>query len=210
MEKYVTGRTILKTKRSALITGVFCISLIAGLPIFSQDTATEPPVQGEGSFVIPDDTTVTANTETRKAPELIQIWDFIRMLLILGAVIAVIYIFFYFLKKGVKKRLPESDLIKVLGFTALRGSSGLYLVELGSNIYLVGLGENGLSLISTITDKETIDTVRLRAGEAGLSPKLSFSDFISNMFKPKEKGEGESLSPVDFLKQQKERIKNLK
>ncbi len=197
-------------KHSILITGVFCLSLIAGLPLFSQNTNNETPPQGEGSFIIPDDTETTGAVQPGKTPELIPIWDFIRMLLILGAVIGVIYVFFYFLKKSVKKRMPESDLIRVLGYTQLRGNSGLYLVELGSNVYLVGASENGMSLISTVTDKETIDTVRLRAAEAGLSPKLSFSDFISRMLKPKEKAENQDLSPIDFLKNQKERLKNLK
>jgi flagellar biogenesis protein FliO len=189
---------------------VLCISIFTGGSLFSQDDKKSSQPQDEQTLVIPDDSATTAKTNA-KGTELVPIWDFLRMLLILGAVIGVIYVFFYFLKKGVKKRLPESDLVKVLGFTALRGNTGLYLVELGTNIYLVGASENGMSLISTVTDKETIDIVRLHAAESGLNPKMNFSDFFAKLLKPKEKEDAAgSANPIDFLKRQKERIKSLK
>jgi hypothetical protein len=106
--------------------------------------------------------------------------------------------------------MPDSDLIRVLGYTGLRGSSGLYLVSLGAEVYLIGSGENGLSLISTITDKETLDTIKLHSSETAIGTKMTFSDIIVKMLKPKAKAAGETGNPIDFLKKQKERLQSLK
>jgi flagellar protein FliO/FliZ len=199
-----------------LVVIIAMILTIATIPLSAQE---EKKGTEEGTFIIDSDaanTTNNSNTPNQTKPaaekpvELVPIWDFIRMILILAAVIGVIYLFFFFLKKGVKKRMPESELIRVLGFVSLQRTQGLYLVELGNNIYLIGSGENGLSLISQVTDKETIDIVRLHASETVSGQKLNFSDLLMKMFKPKDKKQDDIVDPIDFLKKQQERIKNMK
>src|SRR5208283_807846 len=88
----------------------------------------------------------------------VSTWDFVRMLLILACVIGVIYVLFWLLRKGTARgRIQESDLIRVLGSRGLSGNRALHLVEVGSNIYLVGSSDGGVELVAEITEKESLD-----------------------------------------------------
>ena len=125
-----------------------------------------------------------------------------------SAVIGVIYLLFIVLKRGARKKMPENEMIRNVDHRGLSGNRKLQLVMVGSSIYLVGSSENGVNLISEITDKETIDTIKLELAQVPERNRTAFSDFLSNVFKPPSKVSiGDSLN---FMKKQKDRIKNLR
>jgi flagellar protein FliO/FliZ len=130
------------------------------------------------------------------------------MVLILACVIGVIYVLFWLLRKGTGRRIQENDLIKVLGSRGLAGNRSLHLVEIGSSIYLVGSAEGGVELIAQITEKESLDAVRLKAAEQTPGGRRTFQQTLSEIFRPASRpfsvGEG-----IGFLKGQRERLKKL-
>ncbi|MBN2439837.1 MAG: flagellar biosynthetic protein FliO [Spirochaetales bacterium] len=132
------------------------------------------------------------------------------MLIILGCVVGVIYLFFFFLKKGMKKKIPQNDFIKVITTTSLQGNDLLYIIQVGFHYYVVGSGGGSLSLIAQITDKETIDTIMLKAAEESPEVKKSFSDILLHIFNPGKKQEGLLSNPINFMKKQQERLDKLK
>jgi flagellar biogenesis protein FliO len=135
-------------------------------------------------------------------------WDFVRMILILAVVVVVIYIVFWLVRKGSGRRIPENDLIKVLGSRGLAGNRAMHLVEVGSSIYLVGSSDGGVGLIAEITDKESIDTLRLQSAEAGAGGRRTFQGILAEIFRPAKRpfpiGEG-----IGLLKGQRDRLKKL-
>ena len=138
-------------------------------------------------------------------------WDFVRMVLILGAVIAAIYAIFYLLKKTGKTRFQETRLIQVLSSKALSGNRSLHLVEVGNQVFLVGSSDSAVSLVSEILDKETLDGLRLQSASASESERKSFSDVLSQIFGKQggtQQVEG-AIDPVGFMKQQRQRVKNM-
>jgi flagellar protein FliO/FliZ len=139
----------------------------------------------------------------------VSTWDFVRMLLILACVIGVIYVLFWLLRKGTGRgRVPETDLIRVLGSRGLSGNRALHLVEVGSNIFLVGSSDGGVELVAEITEKESLDSVRLKAAEQIPAGRRTFQQTLSEIFRPAKSpftvGDG-----VGFLKGQRERLKKL-
>jgi flagellar protein FliO/FliZ len=130
------------------------------------------------------------------------------MLLVLAAVVVVIYIVFWLIRRGTRPRAPENDLIRVLGSRGLAGNRALHLVEVGTSMYLVGSADGGVQLIAEITDKESIDSVRLKSAEAAPGWKRTFSQILSEIFRPAKRtfsvGEG-----IGFLKGQRDRLKKL-
>jgi flagellar biogenesis protein FliO len=134
----------------------------------------------------------------------------VRMLIILGGVVLVIYLFFFFLKKGMKKKMPENDIMRVITSTRLQGNDIIYLIQTGYHYFLVGSGGNGLSLIAQITDKETIDTIMLNTNEEKNPGKQNFSDILLKIFKPGKKQNGLISNPLNFMKKQQERLNKLK
>ncbi|MBN1698332.1 MAG: flagellar biosynthetic protein FliO [Spirochaetales bacterium] len=191
--------------------------MIILLPLFSlfgqqAGGETDLPESEDPVFIIEEGDAVEDGTvsEAEQPGNLVDIWEFVRMLLVLAGVVGVIYLFFFFLKKGMKKRLPETELIQILAAKGLQGSDMLYLVRLGNLVYLVGSGAGGISLISEISDKETLDTVRLQAAESTPVVKQSFSDILSRLFNPGKKQDTSMIDPIDFMKRQQERLNKLK
>jgi flagellar protein FliO/FliZ len=158
----------------------------SGTPVAAAGAAAAPTVQGGG----------------------VSTWDFVRMLLVLAAVVVVIYLLFWLLRRGSRARIPENDLIKVLGSRGLAGNRAMHLVEVGSSLYLVGSADGGVRLIAEITDKESADAVRLKAAEAAPGGKRTFTQILSEIFRPTRSsftvGEG-----IGLLKEQRDRLKKL-
>jgi flagellar biogenesis protein FliO len=146
-----------------------------------------------------------------QAGNFVPIWDFIRMLIVLGCVVLVIYFFFFFLKKGLKKKMPANDLVKVISQVSLQGNESLFLIQTGLHYFLVGSGGSSPSLIAEITDKETIDTIRLKASSESTEPvKQNFSDILTKLFNPGKKRDDLTVNPFSFMKKQQERLNKLK
>ena len=138
----------------------------------------------------------------------VSTWDFLRMLLILAGVVGAIYALFWLLRRGSGKRIPQNDLIRVLGSRSLAGNRSLHLVEVGTSVYLVGSSDGGVELISEITDKESLDSVRLKAAEETPAARRSFQHLLSEIFRPAKKPFSLRES-VGFLRTQRDRLKKL-
>jgi len=138
----------------------------------------------------------------------VSTWDFVRMLLILGAVIAAIYVVFWLLRRGAGKKITENDLIRVLGSRSLAGNRSLHIVEVGTSVFLVGASDGGVQLISEITDRESLDSVRIRAAEEGPAGRRTFQQILSEIFRPAKQGLslGDGLG---FLRGQREKLRKL-
>ena len=138
----------------------------------------------------------------------VSTWDFLRMILVLACVLGVIYLLFWLLRRGAGRRVQENDLIRVLGSRGLSGSRSLHVVEVGSSIFLVGSSDGGVELISEITDKESLDSLRLKAAEQAPAGKRTFAQALGEIFRPAARpfsiGDG-----LGFLKGQRERLKKL-
>ncbi len=132
------------------------------------------------------------------------------MLLVLGGVVGLIYLLFVLLKRGARNRYPENQLIRMLDHQALSGSRALHLVEVGNSIFLVGSAENGVSLLSEITDKEGLDTIRLELSQKPAPQRRNFSDMLLNLFKPADNKRISLVDSINFMKQQKDRLKKLR
>lgn len=153
-------------------------------------------------------------------------WDFVRMILVLAAVIGAIYGVFWLLKRGSRGRLQNSQIIRVLGSHGLPGNKGLHLVEIGTQIFLVGTGDDSVRLIAEVTDQESIDEVRLLASQQEAARPRSFGEALSGFFGAGGANGATALGstgpslgnslgsatagPLDFLHKQRERLKNLK
>jgi flagellar protein FliO/FliZ len=132
------------------------------------------------------------------------IWDLLRMLLVLAAVIGVVYGIFYLLKRGGKGKLAQNGSIRVLGSHGLPGNRNLYLVEVGSQVFLVGAAGDSVNLISEITDKETVDAMILAEASGANGGKKSFGEMIAGMFRT---GDGQTLR---VMREQRERLQQMR
>ena len=139
----------------------------------------------------------------------VSTWDFIRMLLVLSGVILLIYLIYRLLKRGSRVRQLDAQLIRLLDTRSLAGNRALHLVEVGRSIYLVGSAENGVNLVSTVEDKETLDTLRLALSERPALEKRGFAEVFFGLFKAEPGRSVTMKDTLNFMKGQKERLKRL-
>jgi flagellar protein FliO/FliZ len=132
------------------------------------------------------------------------IWDLLRMILVLAVVIGLVYAVFYLLKRANRGKFVQNDAIRIVGSQSLPGNRSIYLVEVGSQVFLVGAGGDSVSLISEITDKETVDAMVLRGGESVANGKRSFGELIAGIFRGNQGGS------LDLLRDQRERLQRLR
>jgi flagellar biogenesis protein FliO len=180
-------------------------------------TAAAASVTDESKIVIPGGTATGAATGgvTDAAPSQaaatgggVTTWDFVRMVIILAAIIGVIYLLFWLLRRGAGRKVQENDLIHVLGSRSLATNRSLHLVEVGTSVYLVGSSEGGVELIAEVTDKESLDSVRLQAAEQSPAKRRGFQQMLAEIFNPAKKPL--SLNDgIGLLKGQREKLKKL-
>jgi flagellar protein FliO/FliZ len=194
---------------------ILCLVVFTLLPAaagLAQESSAAPETgfrrPAEESLLIPDtEGEVTEQTQDQQGAPLVSSWDFVRMILILAAVVGVIYLIFWVLKRGLRRQLPQNDLIRLLGSRNLTGNRALHLVELGKQVFLVGAAEGSISLISEIRDQETLDSIALERSQSETRAAQGFANFFQSFLKSgKQTSVGET---IDFMKQQRQRLEKL-
>ena len=186
---------------------------------FAQSDETPEPEARAGTEQI-DETTLLFDTPAGEpdsdgftsAPAF-GVGDFVRMVLVLGLVVAAIYGVFFVLKKASMGSPTDSDIIRPLGSRTLPGNKSLHLVEIGNQVFLIGAADHAVSLIAEISDKETIDRLVLEGTTLREDRKKSFSQLLSGVLsggRTGTDGTAPAAHPFQFMHQQKERLKRLR
>jgi len=146
--------------------------------------------------------------------------DFLRVLIVLAIVIALIYAFVWLLKKFTRTKVEGAGVIQLYSTQPLKGDASLHLVEAGKRIFLIGSSGNSVSLISEIDDKESIDEIRLNASMAPPKVNGGFARLFKDRFGAAS-GESDSSQrtdsdtetkesdPASFLRKQRARLEEL-
>ena len=137
-----------------------------------------------------------------------SIWPyFLRMMVVLGLVIAAIYGLYALLKRSSKPKAPEDSYLRVLAAANLAAGRSLHVVSLGDKAWLVGSTDASVSLISEIQDKELVDALALRAAEAPQTPRKDFASMLTELLGRKAVKKAAVPDPGDFFSRQKDRLK---
>ncbi len=219
------------------VIGAACLCMLLVLPLAAQsgEEETEPAMSseeqrngqsgsasgstegGETPRPVNEEELAINDSDTSESPiqgnfTAFSWWDFLRMFVVLGAVIAVIYGVFFVLKRVGNPGLQANNLINVLSTQNLQGNRSLHLVEVGNEVFLIGSSEGNVGLVSKIEDGETIDELRLYRSEMGGSGK-SFQETLRGLFnresQASESPKTQVQSGASFLQKQRERLKKM-
>jgi flagellar protein FliO/FliZ len=108
------------------------------------------------------------------------VWLFVRMILVLAAVIGCIYAAVFFLKKGRLKQMDDDPFLKRTASLVLSPGKSVQVITLGDNAYLVGVTDNAFTLLGKIDDKDLINAMNLNAEENATPAKpRDFASLLS-------------------------------
>ncbi|MDZ7795124.1 MAG: flagellar biosynthetic protein FliO [Spirochaetia bacterium] len=158
------------------------------------DTA-RPSAVNEEELEILD--TQSPQVELEEGLNTFTVWDFLRMVLVLGGVIAAIYGIFFLLKRVGNPRAQPDSLINVLSTQNLQGNRSLHLVEVGNEVFLVGSAEGGVQLVSRIEESETLDAIHLYRSQLSAGTQ-TFQNTLKGIFSKTSapNGQGPSGDPA--------------
>jgi flagellar biogenesis protein FliO len=191
-------------KRLLVCVGlVLCVSGLA----FAQSTensdspSTEPQTERvDESTLILGEPSQQANEDTAAA---FGFWDLVQMIAVLAAVIGVIYLIFFLLKKAGNGRFTSSEQIKLLAAQNLPGNRSIYLIQVGAQVFMVGGGADSVTMLSEITDDDTVNALILAGGERAAATKKNFGEMIASLV---QGSQGDSL---DLMRRQRERLQKM-
>ncbi|RKX68583.1 MAG: hypothetical protein DRP60_17775 [Spirochaetes bacterium] len=184
--------------------------LSAGLLSFAQEsvTAADRPPETELLFNTTDENADAGQTPGDVQMPGVGFGDFIRVIIVLAVVIALIYAFVWMLKKFTGTKAEGSVAIRLYSTQPLKGDAALHLVEAGKRIYLIGSSGNSVNLISEIDDKESIDEIHMKASLAPTGGGGGFARLFKDRF-GSGASEADETDHVSFLRKQRERLKDL-
>ena len=181
---------------------------VSGLVFADDETAGVSPAAIGGSGPVDESTLLIGEAggpaQSGLSVSAFTFWDLARMVLVLACVVAALYLVFYLIRKAGAGRVVATDAIRVIGTHNLPGNRAFYLVKVGPQVFLVGAGGDSVNLIAEISDRETVDSLIIQAGELGVNGRRTFSEMIASFVKG-----GQSAS-LDLLRAQRQRLERLR
>ena len=118
----------------------------------------------------------------------------LRIATSLALVIAIIFALSWFIQK--KTGLAGSPFGKIIGILPLDSRKYIYLVDIMGKMLILGVTDHHISLISEVTDKSSIDGLRLQSQSSGVVGLEKLFDFLKNR-NPEEESSGNSASELE-------------
>ena len=125
---------------------------------------------------------------------------FVRMILVLILVIALIYFIVWLLRRSMRPGVQNDPYLKKTASITLSPGKTVQIVTLQDKAYLLGVSDSSITLISEITDKELIDTMNLNAPAAGGKKTADFASLLSSLT-------GSAKRTGGFLKSKRQKLR---
>ena len=183
--------------RKKLLAVIFlCITAASFLYSQNQTSQNQAPLTEE-SIVISDEAPVsTANSSSNyKGPS--TIGTFVRMILVLIIVIALIYGVLWFIKKKTNVVKTDDDYLRRAAYINIAPGKTIEVITLIDKAYLIGVTEDNITLLGEIHDDELIKAMNLSADKKNNTKKpASFADVL-DMFLIKKGGQKNVFSETE-------------
>ena len=123
---------------------------------------------------------------------------FVRMILVLGIIIAAIYFLFKFMRKsmGVEPVAEDDVFLRKVSFINLGEGKSVQIVSLWNKAFILGVSDNSVSLIKEIDDKNLIDAMNRYADMNSNTKKPRSFEEILQLFMPGKKEESNENVPA--------------
>jgi flagellar protein FliO/FliZ len=203
------------------ITLVLCA--IAALGVGAVAGAQDRSVQGAaavgavGTAQTTDETALAIDDATAAAPAAATfagpntLGYFLRMVLVLALVLGVVYIAYRLMRRLARPKASDDPAIRILASTSLGPGKAIHVIYIGSKAYLIGATDSTISLLSEIGEKETIDSLVLRAQTepAGVRPTrvAAFGEMLGSLLGHRGRTPPARGRDGDFLARQRERLR---
>ncbi|QTQ16314.1 FliO/MopB family protein [Treponema parvum] len=154
---------------------------------------------------------IKSEQEARRSQSYSTFSVFIRMILVLIFVVALMYVIVRFMRNGLRRPENKDPFLRLVSSVSLSPGKSVQVFTLLDHAYIVGVSDSSVNLIDKIDDKDLIDSMNLYAdkNENSSRPK-NFNDilalFMPNSAENKNVFKKSAQTAADLLKKQRERL----
>ena len=195
------GGTTINSKRLLAVFAIFLLTMVMSVNAQESGSQTDSVLnsaseveQKEDSLTAPlttDESKLSINDSDEAALPVLDggssgsgLWVFVRMILVLGLVLGLIYLLYRFLRKNSYIASDDDKFLRRAASISLGPGKSVQIVTLIDKAYLVGVSENSINLISEIEDKELINALNLYADKTQAASKPKNFSEILDLFMP--------------------------
>ena len=164
-----------------IIPVVFMLTLILSFSltyVFAQDVSAPANNSSAGNTNVPGQNFVEEDFRPQIEEESAS-WLIIKTLLVLALFIGGFYYFYKFVTQKSGINLSGHEAIRILSTVSLGTNKFIQIVDVAGKIFLLGVTDNNINLLTEIKDKEEIDRIRLLSSRSTNVQGATFQDFIS-------------------------------
>ncbi len=107
------------------------------------------------------------------------IWLIFKTIFVMGVLIAGFYYFFKFITQKVAITAIGQEVITILSVIPLGQNKFLQVVDIAGKVYVLGVSDNNINLITEIKDKDDIDRIRLLSSRSTPPKQGGFQEYLS-------------------------------
>ena len=131
----------------------------------------------------------------------------LRTLAILAVLVVAVYIVMRIFLKNRRKIVTGTDIIKVIATYPLAGNKSIQIMEIAEKVFILGVTDSNINMITSVEDKETIDRIKLQSSKETKGGFQSFKDQLMKLISGKAfTGQGQISNFSDF----KQRISKMR
>ena len=211
----------MKQSRILIIFIMLCLSVVGG---YAQEQAAQQNSAEQEYFnkvrsVMhdqPDNSSDNANNKNGKPRRSsVDVWAYIRIIVVLALMIGVIYAIFLVMKKFLKVKEDTGDGVQLLTSRTLGPGKQVQVVFVHGRYLILGVTNDNINLLGEITDPKEIEHIELYANEQAAQSGQTFGEIITNMYKrlfgkkiAEDKSFDYETDEGDFLREQQEKLKS--
>jgi len=174
-----------KVNERFVVLAVFTFALIlSSLPVVTNAQESSPPANNNtannsstennvpGQNFVEDDFRPQIEEESAS-------WLVIKTIFVLALFIGGFYAFYKFVAQKSGMNLSGQEAIRILSTVSLGTNKFIQIVDVAGKIFLLGVTDNNINLLTEIKDREEIDRIRLLSSRSTLVQGVAFQDFIA-------------------------------
>ncbi len=106
------------------------------------------------------------NYERPQIEEESYVWLIFKTIFVIGILIGGFYFFFKFITEKVGIAAVGQEVITILSVVPLGQNKFLQVVDIAGKVYVLGVSDNNINLITEIKDKDDVDRIRLLSSKS--------------------------------------------
>ena len=188
-------------KKGKKLLAAVIIFMAAVFALYSQNTNTSDQnnislSSAEESILLTDEVTTASDTTTSyKGPS--TVGTFIRMIVALIIVVALIYGTLWFVKKKTNIVKTDDEYLRRAAYINIAPRKTIEVITLIDKAYLIGVTEDNITMLGEIDDKELISAMNLSADKKNNTKKPSTFAEVLDMFLVKKGGQKNVFSDTE-------------